>query len=417
MGTAMPAAVRAVTASLSTSGPERMTRRSAQCPCGSGRKFRKCHSAAREVDPRAADGPGTGARAASPRQPSPEVLAAVRAHERREGERLAQFGHVRPVIHTEFAGQRLVAVGGRLYASPHWRTMPDFLLAFIKGKLPATWYHGELAKPLAQRHPIAQWFWRYGEFRARHQTPGADGLCSGEPDGPSTAFLVLAYELYLLADHQVLQDRLLRKLLTPDQFQGARYEVTVAAAMIRAGFDLTMEDEDDPSSPHPEFVATHPATGARVAVEAKSRHRPGVLGHPGPEAGIRDDLAHDVRRLFRAGVRKAGNGPLFLFIDANLPPGLAWERAGHFRDQFTRMVTEESRTTDPSGAAVGHAHNLLMVTNDGWHYGDPGAPAPQPLFFSHAPLPAACRHPVDHALIAAVERSLRQHGRIPTQFG
>jgi hypothetical protein len=44
-------------------------------------------------------------------------------------------------------------------------------------------------------------------------------------------------------DHLALQERLIGRLKHPDQFQGARYELAMAATMIRAGFDLEYEME------------------------------------------------------------------------------------------------------------------------------------------------------------------------------
>ena len=91
------------------------------------------------------------------------------------------------------------------------------------------------------------------------------------------AYLLLAYDLYILRDHRALLKRNVERMQHPDQFQGARYELTVTATMIRAGFDVIMENEGDKSTRHVELTAAHRVTGQRLAVEAKSRHYPGVL--------------------------------------------------------------------------------------------------------------------------------------------
>jgi hypothetical protein len=52
-----------------------------------------------------------------------------------------------------------------------------------------------------------------------------------------------------------------------------RYELLVAAAFVRAGFDVAPEDESDSSRSQPEFVATHCETKFTIAVEAKARSR------------------------------------------------------------------------------------------------------------------------------------------------
>jgi hypothetical protein len=73
-----------------------------------------------------------------------------------------------------------------------------------------------------------KWYIALCDFQARNEKPDADGLFSGEPDGPSLALLALAYELYILESDLLVQEKLIRRLLHRDQFQGARYEITVA---------------------------------------------------------------------------------------------------------------------------------------------------------------------------------------------
>ncbi len=123
-----------------------------------------------------------------------------------------------------------------------------------------------------------QWCEALRQLQLRNPEPDDHGVCSGEPDGPSFAYLLLAYDLYLLGDHGKLRARFVERLKDREAFQGARYELFVAARMIRAGFDLEPENEGDGSTQHAEYVATHRRTKEMFAVEAKSRRAPGVLG-------------------------------------------------------------------------------------------------------------------------------------------
>jgi hypothetical protein len=77
------------------------------------------------------------------------------------------------------------------------------------------------------------------------------------------------------------------------------------------------------------------------------------------------------------------------------------------------MVPEEAKPIDENGVVVGHPHNLLLVTNVGYHYGEPGERPPGQLVYSHWPLPPFCRRPVGQHLIHAVEESTRMYGQIP----
>ena len=73
-----------------------------------------------------------------------------------------------------------------------------------------------------------------------------------------------------------LPDSLIKRLKDFHKFQGARYEILVAAVFTRAGFDIEWIDDTKASGKHPEFIATHKRTGRKIAVEAKSRRRPGI---------------------------------------------------------------------------------------------------------------------------------------------
>jgi hypothetical protein len=101
-------------------------------------------------------------------------------------------------------------------------------------------------------------------------------LNPGEPTsapmtGAAYGIMWLTYGLYLLRHNAEIQLRLLQRLRTSDPVQifGALYEVIIAAAMIRAGFALELENESDGSQTHCEFTATSKANGKRFSVEVK----------------------------------------------------------------------------------------------------------------------------------------------------
>ena len=121
-----------------------------------------------------------------------------------------------------------------------------------------------------------------------------------------------------------LPESLIERLKDPVAFQGARYELAVAALFAHLDCEIEFLDEVEElkDKPRPEFVARHRPTGQDVAVEAKSRHRPGVLSQAGDrneEEPLRGD-PRAVRALFSKALRKdAGGRPLLIFIDMNAP--------------------------------------------------------------------------------------------------
>ncbi len=242
------------------------------CPCRSGKTFGAC--CLRE-------GQATyqnGIPFLRMPNPPPELAEILKQQLQRQ----AQFGQVRPAVHADWRGQKWVAVGHQLLNSPKWKTPADFLSDYLKHVMTPEWGNAELARPLADRHAVMQWYDAMCRLQAKTKPQaGPDGVFCVAPSGAMRAYMLLAYDLYILQHHGLLEARLLHRLQHKDQYQGARHELFAAATCVRAGFDIEYEDESDGSSKHTEFTAKHRQTGVRICVEAKSKHRPGVLGRAG----------------------------------------------------------------------------------------------------------------------------------------
>jgi hypothetical protein len=313
------------------------SRRNEPCPCGSGVKYKKCCMRAQDQ--------------------IPQTIPAVRELNKKIQLQKAQelrYGKVRPVIHGDFHGHKMVAVGDELHWSTKWKTFPDFLFDYVKRVLGSDWGNSEIKKPYEQRHPIMQWYDDHCHFQAK-QKKGRDGLYKAALSGPSAAYTFLAYDLYILRHHSSLQKEVIKRLKHKDQFQGSRYELFVAASIIRAGFTIAFEDERDMTRKHPEFFALHPI-GSRIAVEAKSRHRPGVLGFRGKQEPV-SNLKAGVKGLLDNALSKVKDEPLLVFIDLNLPPfpGEIYEKP--WFDEV-REVVEHLDTENPHK----HPYNMIIFT-------------------------------------------------------
>jgi hypothetical protein len=359
--------------------------RNEPCHCGSGRKYKKCHLPGESPDIR---------------ERMDHAVAAANEHfhhtmaERRE--RQQKFGHVRDIISADFQGHRFVAIGNKITASKTWRTFPDFLLSYIKHAFGAEWGQTELAKPLAERHPVMQWYQHVCNLHT-DQPFDEDGLRAFVGDGLSSAYLLLAYDLYVLDHHQKLQEEVLRRLRLPDQFIGARYELFVAATFIRAGFQIEYEDETDVTTKHPEFVATHLESGLVVSVEAKSRHR-----LPGAQKATTPGVGH----LLRKAAAKKGSHPLIAMIEVSMPP-----------EDPTRPPSWWSVVAKDVVAVAaeygGHSPiDLAVFTNCPHQYGKPGEPDPARHVCARWPATT----PIPEGIIEAIGHAARQYGAIPGDF-
>lgn len=354
---------------------------------------------------------------APPERPIPQhVIEAFRAKIAAEERRRAAYGDVRPIISTVWQDHRFVAVGATLYwdKAEKWRVFTDFLGHYIRRVLGLEWGLAELEKPLADRHVIMQWAEALRQLKMANPEPDERGICSAEPDGPSYAYLLLAYDLYLLGDHGTLRDAFVERLKRREEFQSARYELFVAATMIRAGFDIKPENERDLTRQHPEYVATHRVTTEPFAVEAKSRRIPGVLGFAG-EPVPADRYQLDVRQLLRRALEKRVALPYIVFLDANMPPGYAAQRREEWTQNVLQAVQLGDETFSDIGIRVGSLFNLLVVTNVPDHYGEAGGPLPEPVFYTLRPVES--RRPVrDPAVFGSIERALAQSHRVPVEF-
>ncbi len=300
------------------------------------------------------------------------VLEQHRANERI---RETQQGLGRPIIGVKSGSHQIVAVGNKIYFSEKWKTFPDFLADYMKQKFGGTWGNEEIAKPFAERHPIMQWYDAY----CRHQqatikTPGE--VTNANVTGVVACYLGLAYSLYLL-DHNVeIQERLLHRLKDRANFQGAFYELFVANILIRAGFQLTLEDEDDSASKHCEFAAVSRRTGKKYWVEAKMRSVAGVLGKTQRDGGSdRKPLGRLIPHLNDALAKPAADERL-IFIDLNAEPQIDADNKPTWFDRVVRRIEQYEANEFPKGMTA-----YLFVTNIGFHRKLDGVPAVATLPF------------------------------------
>jgi hypothetical protein len=323
------------------------------CPCGSGEKYKRCCM----VSPKPAI------------PPTAFAVAQANLHRINEQRRIQKFGHARPLVHANHQGQKVVAVGNEVFFGD-WKKPIDFLFDyFIKRVFSTTWGKTEFKKPFAERHPVLQWYDSLCKLQ-KQQTPDADGIYGMMPNGAALSYLLLSYDLLTLRQHAALEKELVQRLRRKDQFQGARYELYAIATCIRAGCDVDFEDESDGSRRHVELTATHRATGQKFALEAKSRHRHGILGFEG-ERVPDEQLKVGIRKLIKDAIEKPTSEPYLIFLDLNLPPNSASPLSQEWFEKIGDPVVKEFGQPD------GHdPWNMLLFTNTPHHYGDDAAIAP-----------------------------------------
>ena len=205
-----------------------------------------------------------------PSEISPELLELFHNKKIVEEQHIAQQGFGKPIISTNFNGRRLVAIGSEIFDVGNCKTFHEVLPVYLRVLLGEEWIKKELEKESANQHPILQWHNAMITYEKENiQGPGKTETASTL--GAISALLGLSYNLYLMAHNSELQEKLIKRLKDLNQFLGAHYETQVAAFCIQAGFEITLEDEDDPNSTHCEFTATNIKSGRKFSVEAKAR--------------------------------------------------------------------------------------------------------------------------------------------------
>lgn len=340
--------------------------RNQPCPCGSGKKYKKCCGHLRAL------GPPSG-------QLDPNMDRMLQQKQREiEAERVQrekQQGLGKEIISAELNDHRIVAVGNKLCWSKKWKTFQDFLRDHVIDQLGHEWFKVEVAKPDHQQHPIAHWFEQsIADFKRLDKQEGE--IVTGPMTGAQRAFFNLAYNLYLIAHHAAPEqsDKLVATFVAKlkseraDDFIGKLFETYAAAAFLKAGFTLSYEDESDGKTTHGEFVASYPATGKKFLVEVKARSR----------AAVEDGPVDDIKRLrvaskLNKALAKETHHTRVVMIEVNVPDVITdaslagWPQAALEQIRFAEKNPPESATMPSAYVIVtNHAfHNNLTAIGSG----------------------------------------------------
>jgi hypothetical protein len=328
------------------------------CHCGSGKKYKKCHlDIERDAQRVFVD--------ALP------ILQAKHQQAQEYDRRLRdEFGvHVNYVSPVQWQHDKVWAIGSRVYpARPAKETFHEFILHVLRQTLGEPWRAAQAALAEDERHFVFKCFEQLSVFLTEHTGPeelAREGQVSAEPNGWVRYLISLAWDVATLIQAGEPPDELIDRLRDRDNYQGARYEIAIAAIFARLDCSIRWLDADPAlrTVKHVEFEATHRPTGQTFAVEAKSRHRAGVLNHPGtpdPDNPLRAD-ARAVRRLFLNAVEKAPDDmPFFVFLDINAPSAADADWQADVQRWMGRLPEPTAEAPD--------VFNATYITNFSPHY-------------------------------------------------
>lgn len=226
---------------------------------------------------------------------------------------VSAFGRVRSPLELDVADDRIVVAGSQVFRIPRSRSFHEFLITYAFNKLGPEWARLHLLEGATREHPLAKHIQR--GFRSfGGETKAAGELIAVKMNTDLYAFLAFAYDVFTLSDNANMQESLLIRVRNVDQYQGVRYEIFVAASLLRAGFSIEFEDESDLRRSHCEFTATFKKSNKSYSVEAKSRHRNMTVVQQ------QTIVKAGMYRLLQDALQKSASHERIIFADVNLPP-------------------------------------------------------------------------------------------------
>lgn len=321
--------------------------RNKPCWCGSGKKYKKCHY------------PAVPEGGESYAGKSEAFSLAMRKADAREKLRVMQQGLGKPIVGVEMGDYQLVATGNTVHYSKKWKTFPDFLFDYMGHVFGKEWGAEEFKKSDEEAHQIVLWHRKIVELQNKI-SKGDGELFSADMTGATYCYLGLAYNLYLIKHNVELQSLLVARLKNFKQFQGAYYELIVANCLIRAGFDLELEDETDGSAKHCEFSARSPATGKKYWVEAKMRSVAGLLGKTKLDSAKGTDPTSQISKHVSEALKKPAPDERLIFVDVNAEPEKKNGEPFWCPRAYNRLADRERHLKDRQQA-------YIFVTNFPYH--------------------------------------------------
>jgi hypothetical protein len=329
--------------------------RNEPCFCGSGFKYKKC-CLLQGLKP--------------PQQITPpEAMAHFHQAEAKRHLWESKGIYINIPNTTTFQGKSMMGVGSRILWQPRPHlTFHQMIMYNLTMTLGKEWWDEQTALPPVSRHFIRRCF-----DEIKDNPPGAkedfqqitDTLHTFVATGNLLSMLSLAFDVYALMHHNALRDDWLDRLKRREEYQGVRYEIAVAAMFVRIGCELEFYPPEKPRRHRAEFIAHHPQLNLKVAVEAKSRHRSGVIHQEG-ELNQRKAAKGDIQRLFNDALKKETDDlPYLIFIDVNAPTNIdpSIIRAKWFADVQKMFDHYDEPTVENP-----QSYNALFTTNYSYHY-------------------------------------------------
>lgn len=174
-------------------------------------------------------------------------------------------------------GRRLRAVANEIWSGSPNSTFYEFIEDYAINLIGDSWWIEQEEETAKDKQNV---MFQFADYYQRHkQQILLKSKETGEPpliypSGPILFWLALCYDLFCLKHKFSLPEplNLIERLKSRPAFQGARYEIAVAATLIRAGCDVDWINPKNVSYgvKSCELIATHRARGYRLLLRQKA---------------------------------------------------------------------------------------------------------------------------------------------------
>ncbi|MCH7546147.1 MAG: hypothetical protein IID30_07070 [Planctomycetes bacterium] len=300
-----------------------------------------------------------------------------------------------------------LTVGDDVFRRPKGETLIDFLNYHLLYTFGKEWTNEQYAVALDERHVVISWWFSFCELQKASAGPNhrEGDVYELQPSGDAKEFMSLADTLYRLRLANALRPKMVDRLRHYAEFQGARYECAIAASFVRCGFEIVWQSGPVTKC---EFIATHIQTGESIAVEVKSRRRPGTLNEDGTISDP-SSLSLDVKHLYDRALKQCPPDlPCAIFIDVNLPPQVVGEFGSTpWWEDIKRMFRDYPEPTADTPAI----ETCLVFTNFNWYYAGKSRAQAHPYDFIFTKF--VRNRLTDNNTFIAILRAIHTYGHIP----
>ena len=356
------------------------------CLCGSGKKYKKCclNRNKNVIE--------------SPKQIRPKIIS-------------PQEIKLQLIPSYIVNGHRYRTIYNRVYERPLKETFHEFLVNVVQRTFGEHWWKKQVGMSNDRRHVVMRWCENLKELQIRNSTDENklynEQVYEADASGPAWALITLGYDLYCLKCKNKLPEHIVKRLRKNISFPSVRYEILVAALMLRYGFDIEFLDESEIDVKHCEFIAKDKKTGVRIGIEAKSRKR---TEHKEIYDSDRDSKA--LYRLISTAIKQQPEEiPYIIFVDVNTPltPGIDIEKKPWFLDIIRAIGKMDIPTHQKPDL-----YSAIVVTNFAFHHEDPNTATAPPEF--GLVVPQYSKHPLPNLeWINDLWNNVKQYASVPSE--